>query len=57
MTKIINERIAACDHLDGKADGVVSRSDLCSLNFDVSSTIGKPYYCAASPSSGGFGRK
>ncbi|OTB02429.1 hypothetical protein M426DRAFT_62283 [Hypoxylon sp. CI-4A] len=52
LEKIVNLTIAACDGLDGKVDGVVSRSDLCKLNFDYNSTIGEPYYCAAS--SGGF---
>lgn len=44
---IVNETIAFCDPLDGKTDGVVARSDLCKLHFDINSTIGKPYYCAA----------
>ncbi|KAI4864436.1 feruloyl esterase-like protein B precursor [Hypoxylon rubiginosum] len=52
LEKIVNLTIAACDGLDGKIDGVISRSDLCKLNFDYRSTIGEPYYCAAS--SGGF---
>jgi tannase len=45
---IVNETIAACDPLDGKADGVVARSDLCKLHFNINSTIGKKYYCPAS---------
>jgi tannase len=32
--KILNETLAFCDPLDGKTDGVVSRSDLCKLNFN-----------------------
>ncbi|KAI1396612.1 feruloyl esterase-like protein B precursor [Hypoxylon fuscum] len=48
LEKIKNLTIAACDGMDGKTDGVVSRSDLCKLNFDYKSTIGQPYYCAAS---------
>ncbi|KAI0157168.1 feruloyl esterase-like protein B precursor [Hypoxylon sp. FL1284] len=48
LEKIANMTIAACDGLDGKVDGVVSRSDLCKLKFDYNSTIGEPYYCAAS---------
>lgn len=47
LAKIANLTIAACDRLDGKADGVVSRSDLCKLNFDVNSTIGEAYSCEA----------
>ncbi|KAM0135386.1 hypothetical protein ACHAQE_003703 [Botrytis cinerea] len=51
MEKILNLTIAFCDPLDGKTDGVVSRSDLCKLQFDVNSTIGESYYCAASSGS------
>ena len=52
MDKILNLTIAACDPLDGRSDGVVSRSDLCKLKFDLNSTIGQPYYCAASSATG-----
>lgn len=48
MQKILNETIAACDALDGLADGVVARTDLCRLHFDFASVVGKPYHCAAS---------
>lgn len=48
---IRNLTIDACDPLDGKTDGVVSRSDLCKLHFNINSTIGTPYYCAASAGS------
>lgn len=51
---IVNETIAACDPLDGKTDGVVSRTDLCKLHFNVTSLVGKTYYCAAS-TNGGMG--
>lgn len=51
LNKIVNETVIACDPLDGKTDGVVSRSDLCILHFDISSLVGKPYYCAATSSS------
>ncbi|PYH66558.1 putative tannase [Aspergillus vadensis CBS 113365] len=51
---IVNETISYCDPLDGRTDGVVARSDLCRLNFNMSSIVGKPYYCAAS-SGGGSG--
>ncbi|RYP01750.1 hypothetical protein DL764_006094 [Monosporascus ibericus] len=47
LEKIVNLTIAACDPLDGRTDGVVSRSDLCKLKFDIKSTVGTPYYCAA----------
>lgn len=46
MSKIANATIAACDSLDGRVDGVVSRTDLCRLNFNLSSIIGEAYYCA-----------
>jgi tannase len=51
LDKIVTETIAACDLLDGRNDGVVSRSDLCKLHFDLDSIIGKPYSCAATGSS------
>ncbi|OCL14091.1 feruloyl esteras-like protein B precursor [Glonium stellatum] len=50
LEKIVNETIAACDPMDGKTDGVVARTDLCKLYFNVNSTIGRPYYCAATGS-------
>ncbi|QIW94730.1 hypothetical protein AMS68_000248 [Peltaster fructicola] len=56
LTKIVTETIKACDSLDGRTDGVVARSDLCQLNFDLSSLVGTSYYCAATTSSSlGFG--
>ncbi|EPS33810.1 Tannase [Penicillium oxalicum] len=56
LAKIVNATIAACDPLDGRTDGVISRSDLCKLHFDMSSVIGEEYYCAAETSSSlGFG--
>ncbi|PMD51411.1 tannase and feruloyl esterase [Hyaloscypha bicolor E] len=56
MTKIVNATIAACDPLDGLTDGVISRTDLCKLNFNLSSIIGESYYCAAENSTSlGFG--
>lgn len=60
MDKIVNMTIEACDPLDGRTDGVVSRTDLCKLNFNVNSTVGAPYYCEASTSSSlgfAFGQK
>ncbi|PWY91632.1 tannase and feruloyl esterase [Aspergillus sclerotioniger CBS 115572] len=48
LEKIVNETIKACDALDGKQDGVVSRTDLCKLYFDANSTIGQHYSCGAS---------
>ena len=48
LQKINNDTIAACDHLDGRVDGVVSRTDLCKLHYNVTASIGKNYSCAAS---------
>lgn len=47
LQKIVNETIKACDPLDGLADGVVSRTDLCLLNYNITATLGLPYSCAA----------
>ncbi|KAL3430158.1 Tannase/feruloyl esterase [Aspergillus tetrazonus] len=56
LAKIVNATIAACDPLDGRTDGVVARTDLCMLNFNLTSIIGTPYYCAAQTSTSlGFG--
>ncbi|KAG9590651.1 tannase, partial [Aureobasidium melanogenum] len=56
LAKIVNATIAACDPLDGRTDGVISRTDLCKLHFNLSSLIGESYYCAAETSSSlGFG--
>lgn len=60
LEKIVNETIAFCDPLDGRTDSVISRSDLCQLHFNLNSTIGKTYYCAASSGSSlgfGFGKR
>lgn len=48
LEKIVNATIEACDPLDGRTDGVVSRTDLCKLNFKLDSLVGESYYCAAS---------
>ncbi|KAH9843242.1 tannase [Teratosphaeria destructans] len=56
LDKIVNATIEACDPLDGKTDGVVARTDLCMLQFNLSSIIGESYYCAGtSATSAGFG--
>ncbi|PYI03251.1 tannase and feruloyl esterase [Aspergillus sclerotiicarbonarius CBS 121057] len=47
LAKIVNATIDACDPLDGRTDGVISRSDLCQLEFNLTSIIGESYYCAA----------
>lgn len=57
LTKILNETLTFCDPLDGKTDGVVSRTDLCKLQFDPDTTIGLPYYCAATTAAAGGMRR
>ncbi|KAG9190502.1 tannase [Alternaria panax] len=53
---IVNATIVACDPFDGRTDSVISRTDLCKLNFNLSSLIGESYYCAAQTSTSlGFG--
>ncbi|RAK99610.1 tannase and feruloyl esterase [Aspergillus ibericus CBS 121593] len=47
LEKIMNATIDACDALDGRTDGVISRTDLCQLDFNLTSIIGEPYHCAA----------
>jgi tannase len=54
LDKIAELMVEACDVLDGRTDGIVSRSDLCKLHFDINSTIGAAYLCDASSGSGGF---
>jgi tannase len=53
LDRINNDTITACDALDGRVDGVVSRTDLCKLHYNATKSIGKAYSCAASR--GGFG--
>ncbi|PYI04447.1 tannase and feruloyl esterase [Aspergillus sclerotiicarbonarius CBS 121057] len=52
---IVNATIAACDPLDGRTDGVIARSDLCKLHFNLTSLIGTPYYCEASSGGSSLG--
>ncbi|RAQ45431.1 hypothetical protein AFGD_005779 [Aspergillus flavus] len=40
LEKIVNFTTEACDPLDGRVDGVVSRTHLCKLHFNLNSTIG-----------------
>ncbi|KAJ5106618.1 hypothetical protein N7456_003293 [Penicillium angulare] len=46
LEKIVNLTTEGCDALDGRVDGVASRTDLCMLHFNLNSTIGKPYSCS-----------
>lgn len=57
MEKIINDTISACDGLDGRYDGVVSRTDLCKLHHNATKSVGSSYYCAASSGGGGMRRR
>ncbi|ETS82688.1 hypothetical protein PFICI_04564 [Pestalotiopsis fici W106-1] len=47
LSTITSGIVTACDPLDGKADGVIARSDLCRLDFNISTLLGTPYYCNA----------
>ena len=56
LKQIVNATIAACDPLDGRTDGVISRTDLCQLHFNLSSIVGQLYSCAGTSSTSlGFG--
>ncbi|PYH80090.1 tannase and feruloyl esterase [Aspergillus uvarum CBS 121591] len=48
LEKIVNLTTEACDHLDGRVDGVVARTDMCKLHFDLNSTVGEAYSCDSS---------
>ncbi|KAF2669011.1 tannase and feruloyl esterase [Microthyrium microscopicum] len=50
LEKINNDTLAACDGLDGRLDGVVSRTDLCKLQHNANASIGKKYSCDATSS-------
>jgi tannase len=47
LEKIMNMTIASCDPLDGKTDGIVSRSDLCLAHLDWDKILGSSYSCPA----------
>ncbi|CAK7221576.1 hypothetical protein SBRCBS47491_004572 [Sporothrix bragantina] len=48
LSRITQDAIDACDELDGKKDGVVSRTDLCRMHHDAISSVGETYNCTAS---------
>ncbi|KAK6212286.1 hypothetical protein LQW54_005417 [Pestalotiopsis sp. IQ-011] len=52
VIRINNDTVAACDLLDGKQDGVVSRTDLCKLEYNATDSIGNSYACGASVGGG-----
>jgi tannase len=54
VDRIVEHVIDACDALDGREDGVVSRADLCRLHYNALSAVGSEYSCKASPGGGGF---
>ncbi|CAK7231234.1 hypothetical protein SCUCBS95973_007842 [Sporothrix curviconia] len=53
LEAIMNLTIASCDPLDGRTDGVVSRSDLCLNNLDLNGMVGTAYSCPAAAASYG----
>jgi tannase len=55
LEKINNDTIAFCDALDGKADGVISRTDLCKLLYKPQASVGKQYQCPATAGGGSPG--
>lgn len=57
LEAVLNATIKACDPLDGLTDGVVARTDLCLLHFDISSIIGTKYFCPAVTASSGSSGK
>jgi tannase len=60
LDRILNATIPVCDSLDGRTDGVGSRSDFCKFHFNLSSIVGLPYSCAAETNASlglGFGNK
>ncbi len=48
LEAIVSATIDACDKLDGREDGVISRVDLCTLHYNVSEAVGTNYSCEAS---------
>ncbi|KAJ6120545.1 hypothetical protein N7523_004825 [Penicillium sp. IBT 18751x] len=51
LGKIMNMTVKSCDPLDGKTDGVVSRSDLCLSHLDWKSIEGASFSCEAAAAS------
>lgn len=57
LDQINTDLLSFCDGLDGRVDGVVSRTDLCQANFHANMSIGNAYSCAAISGGGGFGKR
>ena len=47
LDAVNNYTVRACDELDGRKDGVVSRTDLCKLHFHGGESRNEPYDCPA----------
>lgn len=52
---ILTDTIDFCDGLDGLADGVISRSDLCFLNYNATHAVGNSFSCSETEQSGMVG--
>ena len=52
MERINNDTITACDPLDGRVDGVVSRTDLCKVQYHANASVGHSFSCPASSGAG-----
>ncbi|CAK7242203.1 MAG: hypothetical protein STHCBS139747_003683 [Sporothrix thermara] len=51
LTAIADAVTTLCDDLDGRSDGMISRSDLCMAAIDWDALVGLNYSCAATPAS------
>jgi tannase len=47
LSAIVNATIRACNRLDGREGGVVSRVDSCVLRVKVANLVGIKYKCSA----------
>jgi tannase len=56
VSRRVTDLIESCDGPDGKADGVVSRTDLCKPSYNTTSAVGKSYSGAAGIGGGPGGR-
>ncbi|CAK7203601.1 hypothetical protein SEUCBS139899_006338 [Sporothrix eucalyptigena] len=51
LSAIQTKVVEFCDPLDGKTDGMISRSDLCMLQLDLEDFLGLNYSCEATAAS------
>ena len=49
LQAIVNQTIIHCDPLDGKTDGVVARTDLCTMDFNISTLLVNLFNFAGPP--------